>query len=74
MSSAHAIVASASYKFDKQLFEDISNLDVKDVRNVYNMIRARPDIDCHLFFPHQGFTVGDFCLIQIVKRNRMKIS
>jgi hypothetical protein len=64
------LTTSAKYEV---LFSHLSNLRVKDVRQLFCKMRNESECDANILFPAYGFTVGEFTLGQVFNMpNRSK--
>ena len=52
------------------LCNSITNLNVREKRNVFNIVRNDPNNTHHTFFPEFGFTTGAFCTWQILSMSQ----
>ena len=50
----------------------VENLRVRDKRNIFQMMRLKADVTDDTFFPHYGFTAGEFATWQVLKDNARK--
>ena len=49
------------------LSRTIEGLRVKDKRNIFQMMRVKPNVNEDTFFPMYGFTAGEFATWQVLK-------
>ena len=52
-------------KYDS-LFVYVKNLQVKDKRSLFTVLRTQENIDVDMFLPVYGLHIGEFCLFQIL--------
>jgi len=66
-----AIIKSTIHKDNQEYFKKCQNLTIKQVRMIYSLIRkASGQCESSWFLPSIGITFGEFCIFQIVKKNK----
>ena len=70
MQDERTFVTYPTWKKYLVLSRVIETLRVRDKRHIFQVMRLTPDLNHNTFFPHYGFTAGEFAMWQILSEQR----